>query len=149
MRPIPRHRAATSFGDGRWLRFGYGRAVAVTYEDEFRLSMVGGRLRSHQARVFRRPRRDLTDEICGPRQRTSTPEGDRRNRGLRVREPRLVALTGEEEREAVVLLADLLGAAAAKRRPGVSVGALDGVSVGVFSGATDHAEMAARAGGAE
>ena len=58
-----------------------------------------------------------------------------------------MALTADEQREAVVLLADLIGAAAAKRRPGVMGGGLDGVSGGAFGGAADHAEVSAKAGG--
>jgi hypothetical protein len=60
----------------------------------------------------------------------------------------LVALTPDEQREAVVLLAGLIGTAAAKRCPGVSGGVLDGTSGGVFGGATSHAAQAGKAGGA-
>ena len=107
--------------------------------------MVGGRLRLRPVRVVRRPRRDLTDEICGPRQRTSAPEGARRS-CLRVRQPRLVALTAGEQREAVALLADLIGAAAAKRRPGVIGGVLDGAYGGAIPGVGDQAARAEKAG---
>ena len=60
-----------------------------------------------------------------------------------------MALTADEQRDAVVLLADLIGAAAAKRRAGVSGGVLGGVSAGAFGGATSHAAEAAKGGGAE
>jgi hypothetical protein len=66
-----------------------------------------------------------------------------------VRKPQLVALTSEEEREAVELLADLIGAAAAKRRPGVMGGVLDGVSAGAFPGVARHIGEPVKAGGAE
>src|SRR5579863_3687848 len=92
-------------------------------------------------------RRDLTDEICGSRQRTPAPT--RACRSFRICEPRLLALTPDEQREAVALLADLLAAAAAKRRPGVMGGALDGVSGSASPGVRNHAEKAERAGGAE
>jgi len=60
-----------------------------------------------------------------------------------------VALTADEQREAVVLLADLIGAAAAKRRPGGISVVLDGVSAGVFPGVAHHVTEPVNAGGAE
>lgn len=60
-----------------------------------------------------------------------------------------MALTVEEQREAVVLLAGLIGAAAAKRRPGVMGSVLDGVFDGAIRSVTDHAEEPVKAGGVE
>lgn len=80
--------------------------------------------------------RDLTDDIAGPRQRTSAPDGSRDRGDRRVREP-------------VVPLGTLIRALAAKRRPAVFDCVLDGVSGGAIGGATPQAAQAVRAGGAE
>ena len=52
---------------------------------------------------------------------------------LRLLAPRRARLTRTQEREAVVLLAELLLAAAAKRRGFRSAGALNSVSGGAFA----------------
>lgn len=67
---------------------------------------------------------------------------------MRVCKPRLAMLTVDEQREAVVLLADLISAAAAKRHPVAMGGVLDGVCDSAFGGTTSQEAQPARAGGA-
>jgi hypothetical protein len=62
-----------------------------------------------------------------------------------VRTPRLVALSPEQEREAIALLGQLLLDAAGIRAAGASAGVLGGAYPGAFGGATSTLAMPVKA----
>ena len=64
---------------------------------------------------------------------------------LKLLRPRLVALGGEQQREAITLLSDLLLDAAGKRRDGVSDGALDSVCGGATTSVVPFPEKRGKA----
>lgn len=105
---------------------------------------VEGAFWSFRRRVFRRHQRSESRH-SPPVQRASKHSHNDNGRGVHVRTPRLVALSPEQEREAVALLGQLLLDVAGRRTAGVSDGVLGGAYPGAFGGATATPAMPGKA----
>lgn len=87
----------------------------------------------------------LSQDIRRPCERASKHSHNDDGRGVRVKTPRLIALSPEQEREAIALLGQLLLDAAARHAAGVSGGVLGGAYPGAFGSATSTPAMPGKA----